>query len=108
MLLKNICTLNYRICVNCLAIPSILLWCRLFRQCTDIGFVVVDVSSGGIAEQAMTAWEGHVTDAGAENSLIVKRFTFRCVNSFSRLFYLGFWQRRDTGSASEPSPSLLG
>lgn len=46
----------------------------------------------------MTAWEGHVTDAGAENSLIVKRFTFRCVNSFSRLFYLGFWQRRDTGS----------
>ncbi|CAM9819603.1 unnamed protein product, partial [Hapterophycus canaliculatus] len=43
--------------------------------------------------KALTDWEGHVTEAGAENSMTVKRFTFRCVNSFSRLFYLGFWQR---------------
>ena len=34
-----------------------------------------------------------MTEAAAENSMTVKRFTFRCVNSFSRLFYLGFWQR---------------
>lgn len=43
--------------------------------------------------QAMTKWEGHVTDASFENSMIVKQFTFRSVNSFSRLFYMGFWQR---------------
>eukprot|EP00903_Cladosiphon_okamuranus_P008980 g8591.t1 len=43
--------------------------------------------------QALTTWEGHVTEAAAENSMTVKRFTFGCVNSFSRLFYLGFWQR---------------
>ncbi|CAN0379887.1 unnamed protein product, partial [Ectocarpus fasciculatus] len=42
---------------------------------------------------ALTTWEDHVTEAGAENSMTVKRFTFRCVNSYSRLFYLGFWQR---------------
>lgn len=41
----------------------------------------------------MTEWEGHLTGAASENSLLVKRFTFQCVNSYSRLFYLGFWQR---------------
>lgn len=45
------------------------------------------------AVQAMTNWEGHLTDAAHENSMIVKRSLFRFVNSYSRLFYQGFWQR---------------
>ncbi|CAM9672917.1 unnamed protein product, partial [Choristocarpus tenellus] len=56
--------------------------------------------------KATTKWEGHVTGAAAENSMIVKCFTFQCVNSYSRLFYLGFWQR-DLGGLEDMLVTVL-
>lgn len=41
----------------------------------------------------MTDWENHRTQTDYENRLIIKIFLFQFVNSYTSLFYVGFFKR---------------
>jgi hypothetical protein len=41
----------------------------------------------------LTNWENHRTQTDYENSLIIKIFLFQFVNSYTSLFYVGFFKR---------------
>lgn len=53
----------------------------------------------------LTDFENHATNSSYENSLILKNFIFRFVNSYSSLFYIAFLKRydEDVGRCSFPA-----
>jgi hypothetical protein len=61
-------------------------------NCAEIGVLNV---VGNIMSHKLTDNENHRTPSDYENSLIVKNFLFKFVNSFSSLFYIGFFKQYD-------------
>jgi len=61
-------------------------------NCVEIGVLNV---VGNIMSHKLTDNENHRTPSDYENSLIVKNFLFKFVNSFSSLFYIAFFKQYD-------------
>jgi len=61
-------------------------------NCAEIGFLNV---IGNWMSHKLTDKENHRTNTDYENSLVVKNFVFKFVNSFSSLFYIAFFKQFD-------------
>ncbi|CAM9711227.1 unnamed protein product, partial [Phaeothamnion confervicola] len=61
-----------------------------------IGYAVVPLMGNAVHNrwaEILTAWEGHVTPAAAEDMLVVKLCAFNFVNAYSAPIFLAFWER---------------
>jgi hypothetical protein len=58
-----------------------------------------------LVSEKLNDYENHRTSSEFENSLIVKSFLFKFINSYNSLFYIAFFKKMDSSDAGSGCPS---